>query len=70
MTYIEQVLEATPQETATIWPTTTITKTTQVIRTKYAEHCLRSKDEVISNILLWTPTYGQEKVGRSTRTYI
>ena len=30
----------------------------------------RSKDELISDILLWTPTYGQAKAGRPARTYI
>ena len=30
----------------------------------------RSKDEVISDVLLWTPTYGCAKVGRPARTYI
>ena len=35
-----------------------------------AEHCWRSKDELISDVLLWTPTYGQAKAGRPARTYI
>ena len=38
-----------------------ITKTIQVRRTRHAGHCWRSKDELISNVLLWTPTYGQAK---------
>ena len=33
-------------------------------------HCWRSKDELISEVLLWTPTYGQAKAGRPARTYI
>ena len=41
----------------------------QVRRTRYAGHCWRSKDEVISDVLLWTPTYGREKAGRPARTY-
>ena len=32
--------------------------------------CWRSKDELISDVLLWTPTYGCAKVGRPARTYI
>ena len=36
----------------------------------YAGHCWRSKDELISDVLLWTPTYGCAKVGRPSRTYI
>ena len=47
-----------------------ITKTIQVRRTRYAGHCWRSKDELISDVLLWTPTYGQAKAGRPARTYI
>ena len=47
-----------------------ITKTIQVRRTRHAGHCWRSKDELISDVLLWTPTYGQAKAGRPTRTYI
>ena len=33
-------------------------------------HCWRSKDELISDILLWTPTHGCARVGRPARTYI
>ena len=47
-----------------------ITKTIQVRRTRHAGHCWRSKDELISDILLWTPTYGCAKAGRPARTYI
>ena len=47
-----------------------ITKPIQVRRIRHAGHCWRSKDELISDILLWTPTYGQAKAGRPTRTYI
>ena len=35
-----------------------ITKTIQVRQTRHAGHCLRSKDELISDVLLWTPTHG------------
>ena len=47
-----------------------ITKTIQVRRTRHAGHCWRSRDELISNVLLWTPTYGQAKAGRPVRAYI
>ena len=36
----------------------------------YAGHCWRSKDEVVSDVLLWTPAYGLSKAGRPARTYI
>ena len=29
-----------------------------------------SRDELISNVLQWTPTYGRAKAGRPARTYI
>ena len=36
----------------------------------YTGHCWRSKDEFISDGLLWTTTYGQAKAGRPARTHI
>ena len=47
-----------------------ITKTIQFRRTRHAGHCCRSRDELISDVLLCTPTYGRAKAGRPTRTYI
>ena len=47
-----------------------ITKTIQVRRTRHAGHSRKSRDELISDVLLWTPTYGREKEGRPARTYI
>ena len=49
---------------------TPITKTIQVRRTRQAGHWWRSKDELISDVLLWTLAYGQAKAGRPARTYI
>ena len=47
-----------------------VTKTLQARRTRHVGHCWRSKDEVISDVLLWTPAYDQSKAGRPARTYI
>ena len=47
-----------------------ITKTIQVRRTRHAGHCWRSRDELISDVLQWTPTYGRAKAGRPVRTYM
>ena len=47
-----------------------IRKTIQVRRTRHAGHCWRSKDELISDVLLWTHTYGRAKAGWPARTYI
>ena len=47
-----------------------ITKTIQVRRTRHAGHCWRSRDELISDVLLWTPTHDCAKAGRPAWTYI
>ena len=47
-----------------------ITKTIQVRCTRHAGHWCRSRDELISDVLLWTTTYGWAKVGQPARTYI
>ena len=47
-----------------------ITKTVLARRTRHAGHCWRSKDELISDVLLWTPAYGQAKAGQPARTHI
>ena len=50
------------------WPP--ITKTIQVRWTRHAGHYWRSRDELISDVLLWIPTYGRAKAGWPARTYI
>ena len=47
-----------------------ITKTIPIRRSRHAGHCWRSRGELISDVLLWTPTYGRTKAGRTARTYI
>ena len=47
-----------------------ITKTIEVGRTRHAGHGWRNRDELINDVLLWTPTYGRAKAGRPARTYI
>ena len=49
---------------------TPITKTIQVRRTRHAGHCWRSRDELVSDVLPWTPTYGRAKARWPARTYI
>ena len=68
---IRQVLaDNTPQDSNYTDTCPPITKTIQVRRTRHAGHCWRSKDELISDVLLWTPTYGCARAGRPARTYI
>ena len=47
-----------------------ITKTIKARRTRHAGHWWRSRDELISDVLLWTPSYSRAKAGRPTQTYI
>ena len=47
-----------------------ITKTIQVRRSRHVGHYWRSRDELISDVLLWTLTYGRAKAGRPAQTYI
>ena len=47
-----------------------ITKTIQVRRTRHTGHCWRSKDKIVSDVLLLNPAYGQSKAEWPARTYI
>ena len=38
-----------------------ITKTIKIRRTRHMGHCWRSRDEFISDVLLWTPSHGRDK---------
>ena len=45
-------------------------KTIQVRWTRHADHCWRSRDELINDVLQWTATYGRAKAGWPAQTYI
>ena len=47
-----------------------ITKTIQARRTRHMGHSWRSRDELISDVFLWTPTYGLAKTGQPAQIYI
>ena len=47
-----------------------ITKTIQVGRTRDPGHYWRSREELISDVLLWTPSHGRAKAERPARTYL
>ena len=64
---IEQVQEATSTKQQLYGH---FSPTTQVRWTRHAGYCWRSRDELISDVLLWTPWHGRAKAGRPTRTYI
>ena len=38
--------------------------------TRRAGHCWRSRDRLISDVLLWTPSHRRAKAGKPARTYI
>ena len=44
-------------------------QTIQVKRTLHEGHCCRGKDELISDILLWTSTREHSSVGQPLKTY-
>ena len=39
-------------------------------RMTFAGHCWRSKDEIVSDLLLWAPKHGYTKTGKPHKTYI
>ena len=47
-----------------------ITKTIKVRWTRHVGHCWRSRDELISDVLLWTSSHGWAKAGWPACTYI
>ena len=50
-----------------------ITKTIQVRRTRHAGHSWRSRDEIIGDVLLWTPPPGQkqdDQLGHTFSSYV
>ena len=51
-------------------PLPPITKTIKIRRTRHAGHCWRNRDELISDVLRWTPSHGRAKARRPARTYI
>ena len=47
-----------------------ISQTIKERRTRFAGHCWRSKREMVSDVLLWTPKHGYTSVGHPQKTYI
>ena len=47
-----------------------ITKTIKIRRTRHSGHCWGSRDELISDVLLWIPSHGRAKAVHPARTYI
>ena len=68
-TNIEQIIEVAPHKTAAVRPLTTYHENYQSQTTRHAGHCW-SRSELISGVLLWTPSHGRTKSGQPARTYI
>ena len=47
-----------------------ISKTIWIRWTRHVGHCWRNKDELISDVLLWTPFLGRVSVRQPARTYL
>ena len=47
-----------------------ISKTIQTRRARHTVYCWRCKGELISDVLLWTPSHGWTRFGRPARTYL
>ena len=60
---------AKPHKTPTVRPPAPCHENDQVRRTRHVGHCWRSRDELIRDVLLWTPTHGRANQTTST-TYI
>ena len=58
-----------PHKATAIRPPTTHHENYQIRRTRHAGHCWRSKDELISDVLLWTPSREHAKAKRLARTF-
>ena len=66
--YTEQILEVTKQQLHGHLPP--ISKAIQIRQIRHVRPCWRYKDELISDILLWTLSHGCASVGQQTWTYL
>ena len=66
---LKQVLAATPHKTPAVTATCPLSrKLFKLDEPDMQEHCWRSRDELIRDVLLWTPIHGRAKAGRPART--
>ena len=66
----KQILEVASYKTPVVWPLTFHLKNYSSKMNKNAGYCWRSKDKLISHVLLWAPTQGDTSLGQLTKTYI
>ena len=65
--YFEQILEAAPYQTITVWPLTSYITSHP---NKMSKTSWRSKNELIINSLQWTHTHGHIRIVQRAETYI
>ena len=51
-------------------PLPPVSHTIRVRRLTFAGHCWRSKDEIVSDLILWHPKHGRASRGRPRKTFI
>ena len=68
MSHIEESWKQYPTKQQLYCHPPPIFKSIQIRQTRHTGHCWRSKNEHISDILLWTPSQGRVCVGWPTRT--
>ena len=47
-----------------------LSRTIVKARMRFAGHCYRSKEELVSEVLMWKPSHGKASVGRPPKTYV
>ena len=47
-----------------------LTSIIRIRRKRFACHCYRSDEEIVKDILLWTPNHGTTKIGRQRKTNV
>ena len=68
---LNQVLATTPHETPTIWPIASPSRKLYKLEEPDTQDTAgEARTKLISDLLLWTPAYGQAKAERPARTYI
>ena len=65
-----QILEEASHKIAPMQPITSHLLNPPSKRTRHVGHCRRSRDQLISDSLPWTPTHRRDSVSRLVRIYI
>ena len=68
--YIDNKSRRQPPQSSSCTATYHLSRKLKIRRTRHSGHCRRSRDDLISEVLLRTPSYGRVKAGRPAQTYI